>query len=107
MTLISGGSRLALALASVAAVGVSQLGGMSAAHAATVPAAPGVTAGFNGVVRTVTYANGVAYVGGDFTAALQGGQTMTPNHLAAVNEATGQPLPWNPGADGSVRSATV
>ena len=101
-------SRLAFALASATAVGVVQLGGMSAAQAATtVPSAPSATVGFNGIVHTVAYGDGVVYVGGDFTAAVQGGQTIARNHVAAINESTGQLLPWNPGADGSVRSVVV
>src|SRR6478752_4819277 len=100
--------RLSFAVASAAAVGVVQLGGMSAAQAATtVPSAPGATVGFNGVVHTVAYGNGVVYVGGDFTAAVQGGTTIARNHVAAINESTGQLLAWNPGADGSVRSVVV
>jgi len=102
-------SRLAFALASAAAVGVVQLGGMSAAQAATtVPSAPSATVGFNGVVHTVAYGDGVVYVGGDFTAAVtSAGQSITRNHVAAINESTGQLLAWNPGADGSVRSVVV
>jgi hypothetical protein len=101
-------ARLTFVVASAAAVGVVQLGGMSAAQAATtVPSAPSATVGFNGVVHTVAYGIGVVYVGGDFTAAVQGGTSIPRSHVAAINEATGQLLPWNPGADGSVRSVVV
>ena len=55
----------------------------------------------------MAYGNGVVYVGGDFTAAVQGSTTTPRSHVAAINEATGQLLPWNPGADGSVRSVVV
>jgi hypothetical protein len=101
-------ARLTFVVASAAAVGAVQLGGMSAAQAATtVPSAPSATVGFNGVVHTVAYGNGVVYVGGDFTAAVQGSTSTPRSHVAAINEATGQLLPWNPGADGSVRSVVV
>src|SRR5262249_26790320 len=82
--------------------GVSQ-GMMSAANAA-VTNVPDHTASFNGLVRTVVYHNGVVYVGGAFTAAIQNGQSIPRNHVAAIDEATGTVLPWNPNASGTVWS---
>jgi hypothetical protein len=101
----------AITVGAVLAVGtcLAQVLAMTSAQAATpVPDTPGSTAGFNGVVRTVVYGgNGVVYVGGDFTAAVQGGQTIARNHAAAVDESTGRLLPWNPNVSGVVRALTV
>jgi hypothetical protein len=87
------------------AVGVSQ-GVMSAAQAA-VTNVPDHTASFNGIVRTVVYHNGVVYVGGAFTAAIQNGQSIPRNHVAAIDEATGTVLPWNPNTSGVVWALAV
>ncbi|MGI8524481.1 MAG: hypothetical protein ACR2K3_14410 [Nocardioides sp.] len=93
----------------VMALGASAVGG--AAHAATLPAtvssAPNKTAGFDAPVRAVVYHAGVVYVGGDFTHAVQNGHRIARNHVAAINPATGQLLPWNPNADGSVDALAV
>jgi hypothetical protein len=89
-----------LALAATQAIGVS------GAHAAggTVSDTPDQTASFNGSVRAVVYHAGVVYVGGDFTSATDNGQTITRNHVAAIDPGTGHLLPWNPNANGSVYS---
>src|SRR5712691_8786414 len=61
----------------------------------------------NGRVRTIVYSGGVIYLGGEFTQVRPPGTGGTPvarNHLAALDEATGQLLPWNPNADGIVWS---
>ncbi len=45
------------------------------------------------------------YIGGDFTQLLgPNGEIVKRQYLAAVDATTGQPLPWNPGADGIVHS---
>jgi outer membrane protein assembly factor BamB len=45
------------------------------------------------------------YLGGDFTSfSSDTAQTVTRNHLAAVDAATGEPTTWNPNADGVVRT---
>jgi plastocyanin len=64
----------------------------------------------NGRVRTIVYSGGVIYLGGEFTQVRPPGTGGTPvarNHLAALDEATGQLLPWNPNADGIVWSLDV
>jgi hypothetical protein len=88
---------------------LAQIIGMTAAQAATpVPETPDSSAGFNGIVRVVAFGtNGVVYVGGDFTAAIQNGQSIARNHVAAIDENTGQVLPWNPNANNIVRAITV
>jgi plastocyanin len=64
----------------------------------------------NGRVRTIVYSGGVIYLGGEFTQVRPpgtSGNAVTRNHLAALDEATGQLLPWNPNADGIVWSLDV
>ena len=64
----------------------------------------------NGVVRSILYLKGVAYLGGDFTQAAPAGVvlgsagTVARNHLAACSEKTGALLGWNPGANDRVMS---
>ena len=43
--------------------------------------------------RAVALAAGVAYIGGDFTSATDGTTTLTRQHLVAVTESNGQPVP--------------
>ncbi|MGH3471559.1 MAG: hypothetical protein ACRDPG_05890 [Nocardioidaceae bacterium] len=83
--------------------------GVSVAQAVTTDAitnTPDQTAWFNGVVRVVVYDGGTIYVGGDFTAAVQNGNTITRNHVAAIDAATGSVLPWNPNTNGNVLAIT-
>jgi hypothetical protein len=80
---------------------------MPAAHAAGITNAPDKTASFNGPVNAVAYLGGVVYVGGDFTAAIQNGKSIARNHVAAIDEATGTVLPWNPNANGNVNALAV
>jgi hypothetical protein len=49
----------------------------------------------------------VAYLGGDFTAAVQDGVTIPRRHLAAVDAATGRLLRWAPRTNGSVSTLRV
>jgi Domain of unknown function (DUF5122) beta-propeller len=57
----------------------------------------------NGRVSAISAANGVVYLGGQFTAMISPtGQVVGRAHLAAVDETTGQLLSWNPGANGPV-----
>ncbi len=71
---------------------------------------PNATCQTNGVVRSILFLKGIAYLGGDFTQAgpagtpIGGAGTVTRNHLAACNETTGALTSWNPGADGQVMS---
>jgi len=96
---------LRLVAAVVLALGVSQAA-MSTAQAAIVNA-PDKTASFNGQVNAVAYLGGVVYVGGNFTAAIQNGTSIARNHVAAIDETTGNVLPWNPNASGDVNALAV
>lgn len=62
---------------------------------------------FNGAVLTVAYAGDVAFVGGDFTAAIVRGKQVSRGHLAAVDSRTGALLPWAPATDGRVKALVV
>ena len=74
------------------------------------PYPPNSTCQTNGVVRSILYLNGVAYLGGDFTSVTPGGValggtgTVTRDYLAACDETTGAILPWNPATNGRVMS---
>src|SRR3954452_16912746 len=96
---------LRFAVGAAFAVGASQA--LMPAALAAVTNVPNSTAGFNGAVNAVVYANGVIYVGGDFTAAIRNGQTIPRNHVAAIDEATGNVLPWNPNTNGDVDALAV
>ena len=48
------------------------------------------------VLAWATYHRGVAYLGGDFTAAVQDGVTIPRRHLAAVDAAIGRLRGWPP-----------
>ena len=80
------------------------------AAAAGNPYPPDPTCQTNGVVRTILYLDGVAYLGGDFTQAAPAGVVMGGRgtvgraHLAACSEKTGALLKWNPGANDRVMS---
>ena len=66
---------------------------------------PSATCQTNGVVRSILFLKGIAYLGGDFTEAGPAGtRSAAParvarNHLAACNETTGALTSWNPGAN--------
>ena len=92
-----------LVLMSVVLLGI---GGGSPAEALTN--APLVAWQANGRVSAISVSNGVAYLGGEFTAMISPtGQSVGRGHLAAVDVTTGQLLPWNPGANGAVDALRV
>jgi hypothetical protein len=85
------------------------------ASALAVPAAapsntPLSTWQAQGRVSALAISNGVVYLGGSFTSLSSHGatrKTVTRNHLAAINEATGAPTAWNPNVNGAVHSIKV
>jgi hypothetical protein len=76
----------------------------SSASAAVVQKKPSSVYGANGTVRVTLVVGNVTYLGGQFTAMVPnaGGTAVTRNHVAAVDTATGQLLPWNPNVNGTV-----
>ena len=66
----------------------------------------------NGPVEAVAYAGNVVYLGGTFTSvrpygAAAGTGEVPRNNLAAFNATTGELLPWNPDANGTVHALVV
>lgn len=63
----------------------------------------------NGVVYAMAVADNTVYIGGTFSSLRNSatGQTASRTRLAAINATTGDLLPWNPGADGTVRALDV
>lgn len=64
----------------------------------------------NGTIRAIVEANGVIYLGGDFTQLTSPNgptPTFSRNHLAALYASTGLPLSWNPNADGPVNTLAL
>jgi hypothetical protein len=96
----------------VGAVAVGALAAPGPALAVPVAApssTPLATWQAQGRVSALAISNGVVYLGGSFTSLLSHGtrKTVTRNHLAAINEATGAPTTWNPNVNGSVHSIKV
>jgi trimeric autotransporter adhesin len=99
-------SRARRALVPVALLASLLLPGSAAAMLAPAPASPWATA--NGRVLAIVRVNDVVYVGGKFTQMIDtDGTVLARNHLAAVSAADGHVLPWNPGANGTVRTMAV
>ena len=69
--------------------------------------APATSPGFNGPVYAVATSGNIAYVGGEFTAAVVKGKSITRQRLAAVDMTTGALLDWAPAADRTVRALAV
>jgi hypothetical protein len=66
----------------------------------------------NGIVWAIAHANGVVYLGGNFTSvrppgAPAGTDEVIRNHLAAFDASTGELLPFNPNVDADVRAMTT
>jgi hypothetical protein len=66
----------------------------------------------NGPVRAIRIANGVIYLGGDFTAlrppgAAPGSDTVARSHAAAIDARTGRLLSWNPRVNGRVNTIAL
>jgi outer membrane protein assembly factor BamB len=94
-------------LAAAALAGPASALGVPAAAPSSAPIA---TWQAQGRVSALAIANGVVYMGGSFTSLISHGsprKTITRNHLAAVSEATGAPLAWNPRVNGAVHSLRV
>ncbi len=81
-----------------------------AVPAAAPSSAPLATWQAQGRVSALAIANGVVYMGGSFTSLMSHGsprRTVTRHRLAAVSEATGAPLAWNPNVNGAVHTIRV
>jgi hypothetical protein len=97
----------------VCAFAVAALGAPAPALAVPVTApssTPLSTWEAQGRVSALAISNGVVYLGGSFTSLSSKGagrKTVTRNHLAAINEATGAPTSWNPNVNGAVHSIKV
>jgi hypothetical protein len=66
----------------------------------------------NGTVWAIASANGVVYLGGNFTSvrppgAPAGTDEVARNRMAAFDASTGELLPFNPNVDGDVRAMTA
>ncbi len=98
------GRKSGLVIAAVLAAGAFVA---PAAQAAVVHTTPLATYQTNGRVNAIVIQNGVIYIGGRFTAVRPAGSSsgsVTRNHVAALSQATGQVLPWDPNANGTVQA---
>ncbi|GAA0446731.1 hypothetical protein Aca07nite_57230 [Actinoplanes capillaceus] len=68
---------------------------------------PEQTVGFDGLVYASVHVGDTVYLGGNFTHAYAGGQTVKRKRLAAVDARTGKLLPWSPVLDGTVLALTA
>lgn len=99
-------SRARRALVPAALLASLLLPASAAAALAPAPASPWATA--DGRVVAIARVNNVVYVGGKFTQMTDSdGTVLARNHLAAISAVDGHVLPWNPGANGTVRALTV
>jgi hypothetical protein len=96
--------RLALALVVVAAAVLAPASSAFAALNNDID--PGI-AQANDRVLTILRTDGTIYIGGDFTAITDANGTVARDHIAAIDAATGLVLPWDPGADATVRALAV
>jgi hypothetical protein len=99
------------AMVGVLAVAVLAAPAPALAVPATAPSSsPLSTWEAQGRVSALAISHGIVYLGGSFTSLSSKGsgrKTVTRNHLAAINEATGAPTSWNPNVNGAVHSIKV
>jgi beta-propeller uncharacterized protein DUF5122 len=100
-------TKVRLTALSALAVAASIFVAASAPAGAAVSDAPATSPGFNGPVYAVATSGNIAYVGGEFTAAVVKGKSITRQRLAAVDMTTGALLDWAPAADRTVRALAV
>src|SRR5262245_6920623 len=100
-------TKVRLIVLSALAVAASIFVAASAPAGAAVSDAPATSPGFNGPVYAVATSGNIAYVGGEFTAAVVKGKSITRQRLAAVDMTTGALLDWAPAADRTVRALAV
>jgi hypothetical protein len=95
------------AITAVAAL--TALIGSAPAAQALVPVTPDPAVwGANGRVRAIVETPDAIYLGGDFTALVgPAGQTVPRSNIAAINPATGAPLPFAPAVVGQVLDIAV
>jgi hypothetical protein len=88
---------------------LGQAGPAVAVPAAAPANAPLPTWQAHGRVSALAIANGIVYLGGSFTVLESHGtrKTITREHLAAIDEATGTPTAWNPDVNGAVQVIRV
>lgn len=84
----------------------------ASAGGGTVSGVPSSAWQTNGTVWAMAYANGIVYLGGDFTTlrppgAAPGTQQIPANHLAAINASTGAPISFPFATNGQVHALTV
>lgn len=102
---------MGLATAVAAAVGLG-VTGVAQAIPTTVQSHPVATWQTNGRVNAIAVKGDTVYLGGQFTSmrppgAAAGTGEVARNHVAAVSLSTGALLPWNPNANGTVRTLRV
>ena len=70
---------------------------------------PELTWQTNDRVKDILRIGNTVYIAGNFTQirSNNGAQTLTRNRLAAFDALTGNPLPWNPNANGNVEAITA
>ena len=62
----------------------------------------------DGNVKAIVNANGITYIGGEFTQVGPVGGSMQPrNRIAAIDATTGEATSWNPDANGTVNALAV
>jgi PKD repeat protein len=97
-----------VALALVAALVIQLLVGAPAqATESILPEIPDQTYQTNAPVDAIVTIGNVTYLGGEFTSvrpagSLRGSNEVPRARLAAIDNTTGELLPWNPGANGTV-----